>query len=64
VITFPDPLEPGESAEGTVSFTAPTTDEELDLQVALVGRDGKVTGFVFGIPQAAGTPTPSPTPAA
>ena len=63
VITFPGPLEPGESAQGTVSFAAPTSDEELDLQIAVTGPNGEVTRFVFGIPQAAGTPTPSPTPA-
>ena len=64
VVTFPSPLAPGQSAEGIVSFAAPTTAEELDLQVAVAGPDGEATGFVFGIPQAAATSTPSPTPAA
>ncbi len=64
LVTFPRPLEPGESAEGIVSFAAPATTQGLDLQVAVAGPDGQATGFVFGIPQAAGTPTPSPTPAA
>ena len=64
MVTFPSPLAPGESAEGIVSFVAPTTAEELDLQVAVAGPDGEATGFVFGIPQTAATSTPSPTPAA
>ena len=50
VVTFPSPLAPGESAEGIVSFVAPTTAEELDLQVAVAGPDGERRGFVFGIP--------------
>ena len=64
LVTFPTRLAPGESAEGIVSFAAPATTESLDLQVAVAGPDGEATGFVFGIPQAAGTPTPSPSPAA
>jgi len=64
LVTFPQPLAPGESAQGTVSFVAPTTTESLDLQVAVAGPTGEATGFVFGIPQAAATPTPSPSPAA
>jgi hypothetical protein len=64
LVTFPRPLAPGESAEGIVSFAAPATTQALDLQVAVAGPEGQATGFVFGIPQAAGTPTPSPTPAA
>ena len=64
VVTFPGPIPPGESAEGVVSFAAPATAEELDLQVAVAGPDGEATGFVFGVPQAAGTTSPSPTPAA
>jgi hypothetical protein len=64
LVSFPKPLEPGESAEGIVSFAAPTTTQALDLQVAVAGPDGEATGFVFGIPEAAGTPTPSPSPSA
>ncbi len=64
LVTFPKPLQPGESAEGIVSFAAPATTESLDLQVAVAGPNGEATGFVFGIPQSAGTPTPSPSPAA
>jgi hypothetical protein len=64
LVTFPKPLKPGESAEGIVSFAAPATTESLDLQVAVAGPTGEATGFVFGIPQVAGTPTPSPSPAA
>ena len=63
LVTFPVPIPPGESAEGIVSFVAPTTTEELDLQVAVAGPDGEATGFVFGVPRGAGT-TPSPSPAA
>jgi hypothetical protein len=64
LVTFPKPLKPGESAEGIVSFAAPATTESLDLQVAVAGPTGEATGFVFGIPQVAGTPTASPSPAA
>jgi hypothetical protein len=64
LVTFPKSLKPGESAEGIVSFAAPATTESLDLQVAVAGPTGEATGFVFGIPQVAGTPTPSPSPAA
>jgi hypothetical protein len=64
LVTFPKPLKPGESAEGIVSFAAPSTTGPLDLQVAVAGPTGEATGFVFGIPQVAGTPTPSPSPAA
>ena len=64
LVTFPVPISPGESAEGIVSFVAPTTAGELDLQVAVAGPDGEPTGFVFGVPQLATTATPSPTPAA
>ena len=64
VVTFAEPLEPGESAEGIVSFVAPATTQALDLQVAVAGPNGEATGFVFGIPPPTGTTTPSPTPAA
>lgn len=64
LVTFPVPIAPGESAEGIVSFAAPATAGELDLQVAVAGPDGKPTGFVFGVPQLAATATPSPSPAA
>jgi hypothetical protein len=64
LVSFPRPLGPGESAEGIVSFAAPATAEALDLQVAVAGPDGEATGFLFGIPQAGETPTPSPSPAA
>ena len=64
LVTFPKPLEPGESAEGIVSFVAPAKTQALDLQVAVAGPDGEATGFVFGIPEAAGTPTPSPSSSA
>lgn len=64
LVTFPRPLEPGESAEGIVSFAAPTTTQALDLQVAVAGPNGEATGFVFGIPEVAGTPSPSPSPSA
>jgi hypothetical protein len=64
LVTFPKPLQPGESAEGIVSFAAPSTTGSLDLQVAVAGPTGEATGFVFGIPQVAGTPTPSPSPTA
>ena len=50
----PESSRTGQSAEGIVSFVAPTTAEELDLQVAVAGPDGEATGFVFGIPQARG----------
>jgi hypothetical protein len=63
LVTFPVRIPPGESAEGIVSFVAPTTTEELDLQVAVAGPDGEATGFVFGVPGGAET-TPSPSPAA
>jgi hypothetical protein len=63
LVTFPVGIPPGESAEGIVSFVAPTTTEELDLQVAVAGPDGEATGFVFGVPRGAET-TPSPSPAA
>jgi hypothetical protein len=63
LVTFPVRIPPGESAEGIVSFVAPTTTEELDLQVAVAGPDGEATGFVFGVPRGAET-TPSPSPAA
>ncbi len=65
LVTFPGPIPPGESAEGIVSFVAPPpTAGELDLQVAVAGPDGEATGFVFGVPQVAGTATPSPSPSA
>jgi hypothetical protein len=64
LVTFPGPISPGESVEGTVSFAAPATTGELDLQVAVAGPDGEATGFVFGVPQVAGTASPSPSPAA
>jgi hypothetical protein len=63
LVTFPTSIPPGESAEGIVSFVAPTTVEQLDLRVAVAGPDGEATGFVFSLPQVAGTATPSPTPA-
>jgi hypothetical protein len=63
LVTFPVPIPPGESAEGIVSFVAPTTTEELDLQVAVAGPNGEATGFVFGVPRGTET-TPSPSPAA
>ena len=64
LVTFPKPLEPGASAEGIVSFAAPASTQALDLQVAVAGPDGEASGFVFGIPEAAGIPTPSPSPSA
>lgn len=63
LVSFSEPLDPGESAEGIVSFVAPTTAEELDLQVAVAGPDGEATGFLFGIPAVAETTSPSPSPA-
>ena len=62
LVTFPVPIGPGESAEGIVSFRPPTTAEDLELRVAVAGPDGEAKGFLFGIP-AAGTTTPTPTPA-
>jgi len=64
LVTFPAPISPGESVEGIVSFAAPATAGELDLQVAVAGPDGEATGFVFGVPQLGATVTPSPSPAA
>ena len=64
LITFPGPIPPGGSAEGIVSFVAPATTGELDLQVAVAGPDGEATGFVFGVPQLAGTASPSASPSA
>jgi hypothetical protein len=63
LVTFPRRISPGQSAEGIVSFAAPTTAEDLDLQVAVAGPDGEATGFVFGVPPVATTPSPSPSPA-
>jgi hypothetical protein len=63
LVTFPGSISPGQSAEGIVSFAAPTTAEELDLQVAVAGPDGEPTGFVFGVPQVAAV-APSPSPSA
>lgn len=64
LITFSGPIPPGGSAEGIVSFVAPLAAGELDLQVAVAGPDGEATGFVFGVPQAAGTASPSASPSA
>ncbi len=64
LITFAGPIPPGESAEGIVSFVAPGTTGELDLQVAVAGPDGEPTGFVFAVPQLPGTASPSASPAA
>jgi hypothetical protein len=63
-VTFPLEIEPGETAEGIVSFAAPTTGEALDLEIAVAGPDGKATAFVFGVPPPGGATEPSPTPAA
>jgi hypothetical protein len=64
VVTFEDPIPPGETAEGLVSFVAPATQDALDLQIAVAGPDGRATGFVFGIPQPQSAVSPSPSPSA
>jgi hypothetical protein len=64
LVTFPRRIPSGQSAEGIVSFTAPTATSALDLQIAVAGPDGKPTGFVFAVPEpaTAATPTASPSP--
>ncbi|MGH2680648.1 MAG: hypothetical protein ACRDG8_09255 [Actinomycetota bacterium] len=62
IVTFPGRIPPGGSAEGIVSFVAPATSEALDLQIALTGPEGGATGFVFGVPQLATGPSPTPSP--
>jgi hypothetical protein len=64
VVTLPLEIAPGETAEGIVSFAAPTTGEALDLQVAIAGPDGEPSPFLFGVPQPGGATSPSPTPGA
>ena len=64
LVTFAAEIAPGETAEGIVSFAAPTTAEALDLQIAMAGPDEEAAAFVFGVPQPAGAAGPSPTPAA
>ena len=64
VIAFPGEIAPGETVEGIVSFAAPTTDEALDLQIAIAGAGSEASPFVFGVPQPASATSPSPTPAA
>ena len=64
LVTFPARIAPGATAEGIVSFAAPTTGEALDLQIALAGPDGEATAFLFGVPQPGATTEPSPTPGA
>ena len=63
VVTFENPIPPGETAEGLVSFAAPTTVDGLDLQIAVAGPDGEATGFIFGVPQPQGPVSPSPSEA-
>jgi hypothetical protein len=64
LVTFPTEIAPGETAEGIVSFAAPTPGEAVDLQIAIAGPDGEAAPFVFGVPQPAGAASPSPTPGA
>ena len=65
VVTFENPIPPGKTAEGLVSFAAPATQDALDLQIAVAGPDGEATGFIFGVPQPQGaTTSPSPSPSA
>ena len=63
VVTFENPIPPGETVEGLVSFAAPTTADALDLQIAVAGPDGEATGFIFGVPQPQGAAAPSPSAA-
>ena len=63
VVTFEDPIPPGETVEGLVSFVAPATPDALDLQIAVAGPDGEATGFIFGVPQPQ-VVAPSPSPSA
>jgi hypothetical protein len=62
LVTFSGPIMPGKSAEGIVSFDLPSETDGLDLQIAVAGPDGDTTGFVFGVPQPAGTAGGSQTP--
>jgi hypothetical protein len=65
VVTFENPIPPGKTAEGLVSFAAPATQAALDLQIAVAGPNGEATGFIFGVPQPQlTTPSPSPSPSA
>jgi hypothetical protein len=64
LVTFPTEIAPGETAEGILSFSAPTTGEAVNLQIAVAGPDGEAVPFVFGVPQPAGAASPSPTPSA
>jgi hypothetical protein len=57
VVSFPEGIPPGGSAEGIVSFAPPTETTQLDLQIAVAGPDGEATGFIFGVPE----PTPAPS---
>jgi hypothetical protein len=57
IVTFEGPIPPGESAEGLLTFSAPTDTNGLDLQIAVAGPDDQPTGFVFGVPPPPGTGT-------